>query len=263
MKNIFLSAICCIALSTACFAQDMIITRDNQKIFIKVIDENKEIVKYKLYDQQDGPEHTISTSKLSSLNFEDGRVINYSESPKTQPEIFGKTTTGQTTTGQITPEPVVELLPLADRLTADGCKVFKQGRELTKEEVRGLMMNMDAIRLYNKGINQNKNGNILLAAGGGMIAVGFLFVANQPITEVRTDKWGYTYEYIDYPYDGIIGVCMATGSVMAITGGILKFVTSKKFVKQSVDSYNRSGGKASMTLNFGITGNGVGLALVF
>jgi len=40
-------------------------------------------------------------------------------------------------------------------------------------------------------------------------------------------------------------------------------LTSKNLISQAVDSYNRNGGRASMELKFGITGNGVGLVLNF
>jgi hypothetical protein len=60
----------------------------------------------------------------------------------------------------------------------------------------------------------------------------------------------------------IMGTCWAFGSTMLITGSLMK-LTSRNPIRQSVEMYNRGGGRTSMELDFGITGNGVGMVLRF
>ena len=153
---------------------------------------------------------------------------------------------------QPAPRPAVTTpsLPAANRLTADGRKVFQSGKELSKQEVRALMVG-DAMRSYNKGISRNRNGNIWIITGGvlwisgGILSLGVV----DPDEKTAADEF----------FAQLIG---GSGYVAIGTGIILK-LTSKKPVRQSVEMYNRSGGRAGMELDFGITGHGVGVVLRF
>jgi hypothetical protein len=153
----------------------------------------------------------------------------------------------------------------AKMLVAEGRKVYQSGRELTQDEVRRMMANTDAIRLYNKGIKRNRNGNAWLFTGLGMLAGGVLILATEPFET----KYTYTSngnEYYDYEsgmsyYIG--GPMLAAGVAMSATGLIMK-AASRSPVKNSVNMYN-SGlrSKTSAELRFGFTQNGVSLALNF
>ena len=168
-------------------------------------------------------------------------------------------------------KPVVEeqsvpLKIVQGMLTADGKKVYQDGQLLTKDEVRGLMANTDALRLYNKSISRNRNGNIWLISGLCLFAGGIIIYETVPFyhrySYYYDDYYGY---YDDYSYDDsyTIGtLCMIAGGAMTITGVTLK-LTSKGPIRQSVDMYNSRKSNMGMELKFGLTGNGVGLALVF
>ena len=55
MRTSLLSAVCFIALTCTSFAQDIIVTKDARKINAKVTEVNVDNVRYKNFDNQDGP----------------------------------------------------------------------------------------------------------------------------------------------------------------------------------------------------------------
>ena len=156
---------------------------------------------------------------------------------------------------------VVDAPAFAGTLTADGRKVWQGSKQLSKNEVRNIMANTDALRLYNKGISRNRNGNIYLWSGIGLCLIGTMMIGAAEYEELDT------YGNYQTTYDsGLLGLgvsSMFLGSAGIVAGATMK-LTSKKPVRQSVDMYNRGGGgRAGMELDFGFTGNGVGVALRF
>ena len=135
--------------------------------------------------------------------------------------------------------------PAIGMLVADGLKVLHLSRELTKEEIHGLMINTDALWVYNKGIKRNRNGNIWFVAGG-VIFVGAVILDKQY-------GWG----------DAGSATGALFGMLPAVLVGTTFKLNARKLVRNSVDMYNSGIGKAGMELDFGFTGTGVGLALKF
>ena len=162
---------------------------------------------------------------------------------KTVNEMFAKTVEATPQSKSVAEEERV--LPTnntpASLLVANGRKVFLNGNQLTKNEVRAKMANTDALRLYNKGIKRNKGGNAWLISGLCLIAGGAVMI------DVDED---------------IAAIGLLAGGAMTITGISLK-LTSKGPVKKAVDTYNYGGRTSNVELKFGLTGNGVGLALYF
>jgi hypothetical protein len=159
-------------------------------------------------------------------------------------------------------------------LVADGKKVFVNGMELNKKEVQGVMVNPDALRLYNKSFSRNRKGNICTIAGTGLAVGGVFVLVNQPFAyndyytsvpfstnESSNSAVENSYYRYNTDRDSVIGgICLAVGSAALIAGITFK-ITSSIPVKKSVDMYNNS--RTSMELKFGATGNGVRLALHF
>jgi len=115
-------------------------------------------------------------------------------------------------------------LKLNGVLVAKGKSVFMNGKELDKDEVRSIMANTDALKLYNKGMSRYKTGKTLL----------------------------------------VTGICIIGYGVPLIITGIIIKNGSKKYIQKAVDMYNKGGKETSgMELKFGFTGNDIGLALNF
>ena len=74
-KSIFLSLFLC--LSICSFSQDIIITKDNERIDAKVLEITETDVKYVLFYYQDGPTYLIYKSNVKTIAYENGLVENF------------------------------------------------------------------------------------------------------------------------------------------------------------------------------------------
>jgi hypothetical protein len=63
----------------ACFAQDVIVTKDARKISAKITEVNIDNIKYKSFDNQDGPTYTLLKSAVSSIRYQNGTEETFGE----------------------------------------------------------------------------------------------------------------------------------------------------------------------------------------
>jgi len=63
-----------ISLTCACFAQDVIVTKDARKINAKVTEVNVSDIKYKNFDNLEGPTYTLLKSDVASILYQNGQV---------------------------------------------------------------------------------------------------------------------------------------------------------------------------------------------
>ena len=64
--------ICFIAITCASFAQDVIVTKDSKSIEAKVVEVNVDNIKYRQFDNIEGPLYTILKSDVVSITFQNG-----------------------------------------------------------------------------------------------------------------------------------------------------------------------------------------------
>lgn len=82
MKRIFLMLILALTFMQMLQAQDIIITKQSERIDAKVIEVSETEVKYKKQNNSDGPAFVIKTSKISSIIYANGEVqLYYPEQP--------------------------------------------------------------------------------------------------------------------------------------------------------------------------------------
>jgi len=74
MKTGLLLAVCYIALTGVCFAQDIIVTKDSKKIEANVTEVNVDNVRYKNFHNPDGPVYTLSKSDIVTIIYQNGQV---------------------------------------------------------------------------------------------------------------------------------------------------------------------------------------------
>lgn len=88
MSRIFFKTTICWAalfLSFIAFAQDIIITKDAKKIDAKIVEISKTELKYKDFDNPEGPTFILETTELHSIILENGKVLTYNQpTPKEQ-----------------------------------------------------------------------------------------------------------------------------------------------------------------------------------
>ena len=83
MKHNFYKVIGClvfILMTAPIFAQDIIVTTDAKKIEAQILEVSKSEIKYKEYDNLDGPTFIISTDEISSVLYKNGKVVLYKQS---------------------------------------------------------------------------------------------------------------------------------------------------------------------------------------
>ena len=70
---------------TFIFAQDIIVTKQSEKIEAKITDVEQDCIKYKKFNYQEGPTYTIKKSEIASIIYQNGDVETFFES-STQPQ---------------------------------------------------------------------------------------------------------------------------------------------------------------------------------
>jgi len=87
MKN-FLFLMLFIASALSASAQDVIVKKDGSTILSKVIEIGTTEVKYKKWNNQNGPNYTIAKSDVQAINYENGEKETFGEEVATQPQQF-------------------------------------------------------------------------------------------------------------------------------------------------------------------------------
>ena len=84
MKRFFL-LVCCFFVSLMSFCQDVIITKDAKRIECTISEVSSTEVRYKLWDNQQGPTFVLQTTEISSIIFQNGSVQVF-DAPQQAPE---------------------------------------------------------------------------------------------------------------------------------------------------------------------------------
>ena len=74
IKKTLLSAVCFIALAYTCYAQDIIVTKDSRRYNALVTEVNVDNVRFRLYENQDGPVYTLLKSDILTIIYRNGYV---------------------------------------------------------------------------------------------------------------------------------------------------------------------------------------------
>jgi hypothetical protein len=128
--------------------------------------------------------------------------------------------------------------------------------ELSRDEVRTLFAGTSALNKYNRGVSLRKAGNALVGVGFGtlFISAGCLVYAFSESTSIDyAEIFGY-----------VAGASLVT-AIITFSVGIPLNIAGRVVIKNSVATYNKeieASGYASQ-LQFGFTGNGIGLRYTF
>jgi hypothetical protein len=128
-------------------AQDVIVMKDQSTIMSKVLEITSTEIKYKKWNNQDGPTYSINRSEVVSINYENGEVEIFNETTNSRPNTYPQQT-------QNNPKGYMEALvsfPAAMKLN---------GKRLTDEELRGLI-DEQGYQLYLKGKRKSNAGEVV------------------------------------------------------------------------------------------------------
>lgn len=86
MKRIIIFSLFWLCGMQALLAQDVIITRQSERIDAKILEVSETEIRYKKQNNPDGPTFVISTDKVSSILFSNGEVQSYTQTKQTSPK---------------------------------------------------------------------------------------------------------------------------------------------------------------------------------
>ena len=239
----FLKIACFVLLATSVFsanAQDFIVLKNGNDIQAVVSEIGTDDVKYKKFDNPDGPTYTLKKSEIFMIRYANGSRDVFGEAAADTPPAAQQPTPA-------TPARQSSVQHQAGRalepLSIQGIKIYNSdGVKLSKYEVKNIMGNVpEAIALYNSGNSLRTVGWVFYG-----LQLGSLFMALGSIEEVEVFlAWGTTSLVFAVP-----------AIIFASKGG--------NKIKNSVGAYNRGIRQTQTSLNLGITQSGkIGLILNF
>ena len=130
-------------------AQDVIVMKDQSTVMSKVLEITSTEIKYKKWNNQEGPTYSINRTEVVSINYENGEVEKFSET--TNNPQSNKTTQFQHFSSYMT--------------YGSNGRLYLNGRILADVEVQKLV-DSQSYQQYLKGRNLAKTGFILDVVGG-------------------------------------------------------------------------------------------------
>lgn len=201
-----------LCLAGMAMAQDVIVMKDQSLVMSKVLEITSTEIKYKKWNNQDGPTYSISRTDVVSINYENGEVEMFSDETNSQQNNYS----------QVNNKNNLGYLESYNTFPA-GLKM--NGRRLTNEEIKGLLDEQTYL-LFNKAKNQINFGEIIGIVGLGSLFVSYLFAP--------TYHNDYSLEFIK--------PCIATlvFGIATITPGIVLSIVGSNNNNKVVDTYNQN-----------------------
>jgi hypothetical protein len=249
----------------ACFAQDVIVTKDGKKINAKVTEVNIDDVKYKNFDNQDGPTYTLLKSAVSSIRYQNGTEETFEAI--TSPGLTPTPTPATSTTSATRTQPAQQRTGVQgdDRLYVKGNSLYLGTRKLrSRGAQRTFADSPDLFFQYKQAKTQTRWSVpvILIGSVGAYIGVyGLIFGKRE--YNMRDDY--YYYDFLAPAYCAVITVVGAG----IIVGGIYLGHSGRAKLRNIASEYNATHALSEYSasrqpyLGLALTGNGVGLQLTF
>lgn len=258
MKKLFLLAVAAVAAFSA-YAQDVIITRDAKRVEAKILEVSSNEIKYKEFNNQDGPTFVLTTNEINTVIYQNGTVKVFEHSRQAAPVYGAAYAAPAYGAPQATGLPIVrddKTFIMGDvRMTEDQYIAFVQQNC------------QQAYDSYMKGKKLRKSGWALFASGLTFMGVGsVLYGLGYGLADPSSDKYGkVTFRYPElYLGLGIPGaVLLGAGSALFVAS-IPCIVVGTVKRNNSHEIYNANCAQKT-ALEFGIqtSQNGVGLAMKF
>ncbi len=235
MKKILFTMLA-IVFAVASIADDIIITKDAQRINGKIEEVGVDVLKYRRSDNPTGPIYTIHKNDISSVIYENGSVETFQvQQPAAAASVANE------------PAPKIEseFAPITIR---DGY-YFKGSKPMQYAEyLKFIEKNCPAAyKQHKQGTAMFWSSYVMLLAGVGMTTGGAL-------------SWGLAESH-DSSWAAGIAVC-TIGAATFITSIPLMCVGLKKRTT-SHETYNRECSREEITCNLTAGTNGIGLAINF
>jgi hypothetical protein len=237
MKKIYLLIFVAFVCNSALHAQDIITLKSGDEIKAKVQEIGVSDVKYKKYENLDGPTYTLVKSDIFMIKYENGEKDIFTDAPAAP---------SSATSSVSSPEKKQEELHLTSSFWSGTVFRKANGKELSKQEVRSILADVpEALKKYNEGQRLHTLGYVYCGIGGGLLGIGLA---------------GLILPDMDNDASLTIG---GVGVVFATLGFVMDAVGNSDW-KKAYNLYQNAKTKTTTSLNFGLTrSGGIGLTLTF
>lgn len=226
MKKTFIIIFTFLSLSNL-FAQDLIIKRNGEEIFSKVVEVTGKVVKFKKASNLNGPTYTLNKKEIVFVKYENG-----------EKDIFSNTAV------------VAQEKPKKLKFKSGSGRYYLGDERISKDELKELLQkNNESYQLWKKGRRHLTYSKIMLLTGA--VGLGAYFGSELGKSKARNETGVESNE---------TSPALLVAGVGLTTGGILYLVSSSKKRKQAVKTYNKS---IEISYGIKINTNGIGIALSF
>lgn len=218
-------------------AQDVLKLKSGKELKVNIVEEGSAIIKYREYENPTGPVYSIGRDKVDTIKYKKGGKAEQDSKVSAQAK------------DSVTKNEVPVKNNQAPQLTAKKRVVYLDGVAQSSRSIRLLMEDQpEALKAYESGKKMFTASNAC-----PIIIMVISFSASQAMNNKteQSEKLG-----IGIPVLCIDGALIAAGIILASKG--------KVKLQKSVSLYNSSvNNPVQTTLNFGLQGKGIGVALKF
>ncbi|MDR1259157.1 MAG: hypothetical protein LBK65_07780 [Tannerellaceae bacterium] len=230
-KSIILLAVFFGSMATV-FAQDIITLKSGDEVKAKVQEVGLTDVKYKKYDNLEGPVYTLLKTDIFMIKYENG-----------EKDVFKDE---EAVVSPVSPEDPRKTLEFESEFMDEGFK-NAYGVKLSEKEIRAILANMpDALKEYDSGKSLRQAGSVFSWIGGFCIgsSLGLLLNPN-----------------VESP---VPAICFLGGSLASFTASYIFYSRGNAKWKSAYNTYQSRKNKATSSLDFGLTSSGgIGFVLTF
>jgi len=226
MKKIIILLVAAVMTATSLSAQDLITKKDGTDIQAKILEVNKTELKYKRWDNQDGPTFTIDKSDVLLVRYQNGtnEVFNETATPATHQAVTPARTTSQpnrTVNAQNT--------PATGDFFAKDPSLLRPGMKF--REANPLYDNSDYSYLASPKYSTSRAWLNLIVPGlaqftMGEGGLGALYLGMSALGDAVALVGGTAA----YDYDVAI-ICMLSGAAITTTFGVISIINAVKVAK--------------------------------
>lgn len=250
-RSLVLSVIC-LFMSIAVHAQDIVVTVDSKSIKTKVLEINDQEIKYKDFENLEGPTYVMKRTEIHMIVYQNGKVENF------EPLLYNQNENYDNTYYDNQPNSDTNYTAYIPTILS-----YEQLMNMYDDEKLNYLSTLNETSIYEKfnfGQQLTQNGKQMKSAGitlsilGGVMYVlgNYAFGNNTPEGRIFTNAGiasfsaGQAFVIVSIPFSAV--------------GGGFKYAAEKMYRDYTL-------GKSYTTiqpqLNFGLTQNGVGLSLKF
>jgi hypothetical protein len=232
------------------YAQDIIITKNARKIEVKVLEINNSDVKYKNFDNQDGPIYTILKSAISSILYANGTVEIFPETQTTNSASNYNSSSNSTnnSTNNVANNG-------ANNSVNDGTPIAVSRFNQMSDRQQEAFLQQTDLEIYQKfhsGSSLRNSGKSLLGAGLGLTGGGLgLMILGVAVTSESLVSIGAIFFSVGETF-------IIVSIPLSAIGGVKKKSAQNDYRNKYSDI-----GAFEPSLNLNFHSNGIGLAINF